>query len=68
MKTVKVRLAFESRKPANFKFGEDNITVTPEGNRIPQKFADAIMAQLPGWIELVPAKSRKITPVTTEES
>lgn len=58
MKTVKVKLAFDSQKPVNFKFGEVNLSIgSTASTTIEQQYADKIMAQYPGWIELVVSKA-----------
>jgi len=59
MKTLKVRLAFPSGKPVNFRFGEQNIAISPKGTVIEARLADLIFEQLPGWIELVPKKAAR---------
>jgi hypothetical protein len=59
MKTVKVKLAFPSEKPVNFKFGEVNIRIATKASLIEKLYADLIMKQYPGWIEQVVATPRK---------
>ncbi|MCE6987492.1 hypothetical protein [Dyadobacter sp. CY323] len=71
MKRVKVRLAYQSDKPVNFRFGEVNITIAPSGlTAIEQHYAEKIIAQFPGWIEQVYNKKRAAKPktITTKES
>lgn len=59
MKTAKVKLAFPSEKPVNFKIGEANIIIGQKVSVIDQAHADIIMKQYPGWIELVLPTPRK---------
>ncbi|WP_439555062.1 hypothetical protein [Dyadobacter sp.] len=71
MKKVKVRLAYQSDKPVNFKFGEENITIGPSGlTAIEQRYAEKIIEQFPGWIEPVYNKkpAAKSKAVETKES
>ncbi|GLU54448.1 hypothetical protein Dfri01_39090 [Dyadobacter frigoris] len=60
MKTVKVKLAYQADKPVNFKFGDINVIVGTAASTIEQQYADKIMAQYPGWIELVVSKAASI--------
>ncbi len=71
MKKVKVRLAYQTDKPVNFKFGEENITIGQTGlTAIEQRYADKIIEQFPGWIELVYNKkpASKTKPAEAKES
>lgn len=68
MKSVKVKLAYPTDKPVNFKFGEVNVSVGTTATSIDQHFADKIMEQYPGWIELVVRKTTAKKKVTTKEA
>lgn len=66
MKTVKVKLAFLSEKPVNFKIGEVNVSIGQKPVVIEKQFADTIMKDYPKWIELVVKSSRKSKPTAKE--
>lgn len=66
MKTVRVKLAFPSEKPVNFKIGEVNVSIGQKPVVIEKQHADTIMKHYPTWIELVVKSSRKKTTTTTE--
>jgi hypothetical protein len=59
MKPIKVKLAFPSEKPVNFKFGEINISIGVVATVIEQQYAEKIQKQYPGWIEPVIRSPRK---------
>jgi len=68
MKLVKVKLAFEpeNQKPVNFRFGEVNVRIGTKASQIEQQYADKLLKQYPGWIELVTRKPSGKTKVTKE--
>lgn len=67
MATIKVKLAFDSQKPVNFKIGDNNISIGLKPSMINKEHADLIMKQYPGWIETVAKKTTK-TKTTTKEA
>jgi len=68
MKAVKVKLAFPSEKPVNFKIGEVNVRIGKIPTSIEQQWADIIIEQYPGWIELVVKKKAAKLSLTTKEA
>lgn len=68
MKSLKIRLAFQSEKPVNFKFGDVNISIGQKPVAVDKQYADLIMKQYPDWIELVVRKTAAKSKVITKEA
>jgi len=64
---ARYRLTFQRDTPMNFAFGDVNVLIASKPTVVPEKYAQAIMQQYPGWIEKVPTgRPRKTsTPTTT---